>query len=130
MSDMDTDDIGLLFWVVVILIVVVACCGGCFMSINHETGSGSHECTIYAMENSGLIWQTWQVWVVYDGQMVDGGDVFTFDPANTKLAEELHTAMICKQKVHITYDRLFIEAPWQYGSSDVITSVTNATAGE
>lgn len=108
------------------IIAAVVILGASCFTYSLKTGSGTHECTVYAMEDSGLIWKTWTVWVTYSGQMTTNEDTYTVYPDNPAMVEQLRTAMVCHQRVYIDYDYYPVHAPW-IGADNVITRITNVT---
>lgn len=109
---------------IVLVTIFLALSGsGC---LSKEQGDSAD--VVYGMEYSGLIWKTWKVYLAQDqlikpGTGSDFAGVYTVDPANTKIIEELKEAKASGEKVKVVYEEHAFGEPWKYASKTVIIDV-------
>ena len=114
----------ILFIVMCILAVVGAIYCGFTTNVS---GTGSHVATVYAMEDSGLIFKNWQIWFTYDGQLMPNEDNYSVDPSDLQLIHELQVDMVCHQKIEVDYESTNWYDIRKYGAGNIVTGVKNVT---
>jgi len=109
----------------IILLVIALASSGCI-----ETGKGQAKDQIHSIEEDGLIWKTWSVWLVNDHPTgTPGSDnyysaIYSVEKNNTQLIEKLQAAAGTNQTYIIKYKNDAMVMPWDYSSGVIITDIT------
>jgi hypothetical protein len=108
----------------VILLVITLSSSGCI-----ETGKGKAKDQIHSIEEDGLVWKTWSVWLVNDHPCGSPGSdnyyssIYSVDKENTDLIEKLKIAAGTDQVYIIEYTNHALYYPWEYNSGVFITNI-------
>lgn len=109
--------------VCVFLLTVLIAFSGCI-----ETGKGYSIDTIYGIQENGLIWKTWDVWLTNDhpSQGSDGNSysaIYSVPKQDTLLVEQIQLLSGSGKKVKVYYRNELLWYPWDYSSGTIIYKV-------
>lgn len=102
----------------VLLILGFVLSAGCI-----ETGKGTSVDTLYGLENDGLIWKTWSVWLTNDHPYTDHSAIYSISNQNIALIEQIQNLSGTDKKVKVYYRNVVLYYPWDYSSDTIIYKV-------
>jgi hypothetical protein len=82
--------------------------------------NGSHVGIVTAVEKSGVIWKTWDVYVKTDAT---SSQEDTYCVEDDDVISTIRAANLTRKKVELIYHDEFFIAPWRCGSSPIIDSI-------
>ena len=88
-----------------------------------QTGEGTAQDTIYQIQQAGLVWKTYDVWLTNDHPTESYSAIYCPEPDATALLTKIKAAVASKAKCTITYHNEMFVAPWRCNSNTIIDDI-------
>ena len=88
-----------------------------------ETGRGTSTDTLYGLEQDGLVWKTYSVWLTNDHPYTDHSAIYSIANGDTETLKKVQDAINNKKKVKILYRNELLYWPWEYSSGTIIYDI-------
>ena len=105
-------------WYIVGVLILLFLTTGCL-----KTSEGKATDVVYQIQQEGVFWKTWDVWLMNDHPTEHYSAIYCPEPNNSELIKRLKTAVEAKQKCIISHHSELIVAPWRCNSDTLIDDI-------
>jgi len=110
--------------ILVLILVLLLSISGCIVK-----GEGVSKDTIYGIEEDGIVWKTWSVWLTNDHPSGKPGEsgyysaIYSVSKDNKELVKKIQELAGTNKTVMVYYENHMFVLPWEYSSDVVIRDI-------